>query len=1034
MSQLGAQYNTGANRAVGSVPIPDTGILSVAQAAASNMAAPFIGLAETARDSPVLSTLALSGNVGTLPALAIQGGAQQIPEGTTQELQEIARQQREDYLMAHPTGMGPWLAGATELGVNALPAAAGIPALAGSTEGLTAAQVAAKMGIAAIKRAPIGAAVGGAIGYGGSYGQSPEERLSAAGQGALVGTAFSALGPPERNAMDTVLERSPAGATSAADADAIAGEATARAQFLGAQVQADPAEAGSVALAPKEVTPVDNLADQANEIRRTFDSDQKLARWRGRTEENDLKDELPADLRQDMTFYYDGQGQVRNPYVPGDTPEALTARVTSNPRAMQILNDLNDHTEAAFARDKALGFSDDVGHQENYLRHVYENDEEATVPPVGSSADTGLMKPRDPDIPTLADAVDAGKIPQTTDFAELQRITKEDLAHTEALHRLMSSVSELPELPDGRPALMLSQTKPFDDYVGIGGRKNPADQYAEAVLRRALQGEEGAAPPYDPTAVTGESTPLIPQAQPTETTAPAGFNAVWAHPDVWDQLMPVLRENQVGAFGNAYDTMNAIAKQANFLGSAFHGVTLGQSLVRSMGLVRGLLTWARLGGGIPGFSQLMHSDYMTGALGDVMDNPMVERGIVHGLEVEPPQIDMEASKFHDAMQGIKNWATEDPGENAPLSDWLGQQADSPLLATMRRQVKAPIGALADALDGIQRLNTESLWENLHTPAKVIAFNSIFDRMLQARAGNLNSLTLLERARLMVPGAMDRFNSMSPTDIGRSTADFVNNQFGGQNWNLQGTRMLSDPRFQKTMRRLFQSPDWNISAFKATGGMFSGDPVMGAASLAAVRSTLAMYVAANLINEQTSGHSIWENPKGREGAIQIGTGADAYWVNFFKHEKEALEASGTLTPSQQKSWAMTPLTGGSWSDPASYAGFLGAPLQFAERKAASIPAGILGLFTGQTPSGFPTPLGKLNQAAQKQRVQPTTPQVLEAQAKQLASMFSPFSVNQMQAPTNIEAIERDLLTMMFQIEKAPRPPWPVAEVHLKENTQ
>jgi len=56
-------------------------------------------------------------------------------------------------------------------------------------------------------------------------------------------------------------------------------------------------------------------------------------------------------------------------------------------------------------------------------------------------------------------------------------------------------------------------------------------------------------------------------------------------------------------------------------------------------------------------------------------------------------------------------------------------------------------------------------------------------------------------------------------IKNKMADLVNNQFGGQNWEIQ--RMFNNPEYKNWLRRVIAYPDWTTSAIRQAAGAFSG---------------------------------------------------------------------------------------------------------------------------------------------------------------------------------------------------------------------
>jgi hypothetical protein len=329
--------------------------------------------------------------------------------------------------------------------------------------------------------------------------------------------------------------------------------------------------------------------------------------------------------------------------------------------------------------------------------------------------------------------------------------------------------------------------------------------------------------------------------------------------------------------------LSASVKRANFAFSLFHAYTLWESSVAIMpSLTREV---AEDGTGML-YNALGRQPRVTAALG--MNN-LKRRGWKDG-EVLSQLVSPET--FKEAVTMASYYGTK---LDAP-SDVGKHIFDQTLEKFVAKNPK--FKALLKGLEAQQWMDAR-LWERYHTPLKVVSFDTLFHQMKGLRDGTIKGI--LPGGLSKKFGARRSLKNMDDDEIGFAVASYVNDEFGGQAWELAVNnsleQMVSNPSVQKLLNGTFLSLDWNVSAFKAgmawtqmIPGTPISNPVRGMLGMRHWRNaSFGMLFYANMANKALSGHYMHENePSKRLFSIDSGARDDTgrpYYIEIGKQFKE-----------------------------------------------------------------------------------------------------------------------------------------------------
>lgn len=681
--------------------------------------------------------------------------------------------------------------------------------------------------------------------------------------------------------------------------------------------------------------PRSDLYRQTYQIRHDFVTEQNAAVRDSAVRSSALQAAIPSKAaREDMTAVFHGTG---NPLVKGDTPQAAAARLAASPYAADAqaaIDAWRQRSDELFKMAKDAG-AEDLGYFKDYLHMVYEppaGEAKGAGLRIGESATTSVERERL--FATPEEAMRQGYTPRSLDFSVLMHETERAHAHTRAILGLMDAIGEVNDLAQAR-ALRFGPVTPeaLPETLIIRAWRNPnraiyepipAGKYPileraapgrvdpEAVqMARKLQAEAGqanaavAAQRFQPTLPGLEDLGPRPVEAPGIPETPPN---IYVHRDLWRNLQPIMDHAETTGFDKAL----SVVKRVNFLGSLFHGASLTEAAMDTLGPARGLYEGARRGFGIPGVSQIAAR-----LGGGKVAEDAVQEAIRAGVNVEPPKLDMMKGTF----EGLLNqWESS-----------LQKGGGSPL---------APRNALAKTLSafrGTAAMYDTALWKNYHAPLKVTAYHILLDRVRNNPSAAV--------ARALESGALTQ------DELAQSVARHVNSAFGGQNWELLQNDLLSNPKALRWARRVMLSPDWNYSAIDTGLSPLSADPVRRQLGRTYYKNAAKLLIGWNMLNYGLSGHAMWDNEPGHKWDLETGLHDEKGRKLFYQVSKHAMETPDFFLGRDRASEHLLPIVG---SIP-----------HFMLRKANSPLVGAYTFMSGRSPTGFPGALERAQDEADRQ---------------------------------------------------------------------
>lgn len=640
-------------------------------------------------------------------------------------------------------------------------------------------------------------------------------------------------------------------------------------------------ESGFIKFRPDPLPPADAAAKEAAwQMRKEYAATERLGRYRAGARAEELQKLIPKETDEALTWMFHELG---DPRAYANRPAEVAARIAKKPGARrrvveQIFADPNAESalqEVASWREQTRQMWDDLsdmwdlGFVKNYMHMTYE-------PPKGIgpkdsfrrlSATPSMTRSRT--FMNPAEAMAAGYTPRTLRFSQLRAETEKVFAHAQAVRDLVDDLGKMPLLQDGRPPLVYATAgKQPQKYVHVpewawpvfdaAARRSTTSNRAlpEAVAHAgALQDESRRAAEtaagyfrYNP---EGHAVPSVleqPLLPGTEGLGPRTFRPprtpttpedLWVHPEIWKELRPVLDH----AEPLAIDKFIAITKRIKFLGSIFHPFELGLASAQSMGPVKGAKAWAQHGGGIPGIAQLAEKKQWA----TPFTREVEEKWVRAGLGIEAPSADMMTDAFSRAL--------------VDFEDVMKRFSGTPFARPAKGAELAGRGLRETAA-----YYDEAIW-GMHKKVKVAAAEQWESQIREALNGDRGAMGVANR--FLGKKTRERLAAMSEDEIREEISGAINNHFGGQVWELKRNALLSDPRFVKWARRIWISPDWNVSAVSSGLAPLSGDPVhriIGRTywtNIGALAAGFAMLNYALTAGSEKGPHFPWDNEEGHK---------------------------------------------------------------------------------------------------------------------------------------------------------------------------
>jgi hypothetical protein len=549
-------------------------------------------------------------------------------------------------------------------------------------------------------------------------------------------------------------------------------------------------------------------------------------------------DTIPdAGVRRDMIGLLEESG---NPWLgPEDTIDMVRARLDANPdaeliyeTAAKIRQRLDMFFEEAAELNLLIG-DRELNYVENYLQHLWAEPVEdvkkkfARTKRFQLSATGRFEKKRT--VATMQEGVhEAGLTPTTDDIARVLLLAEDNYARVVATKKMAQDLMDFGVSEEGQ---LLMQRIPADAPIPEG-----FSEFRSAFTDRIL-----------PDVLDGDSKVIMENKMLNE------FKNVLKQP------------HEPGNF----EKLSSIAKRSNFFFTLFHMYSLSESGMallptftgRNAGeaLLNGLTRAPRTVGEISGTAVLgSRSKWNQGeALAHLVSAPTyreaTELASFYGVRLGAPPVDVAKDAVSDIFDKTLRKIEAKAGRKT---------------AQAVRTATAPVRKMQGWLD-------VTLWERFHSPMKVVSFDMVYHNLKGIRDGTIKGFAPpgMNLSQKMLQG-------MDDDTLGRQVAGFINDEFGGQNWEQHVTGFMqhvSDPDNLRRLNGIFLSVDWNVSSLRASTAFLQAvpgpkhNPVRGLLGARHWRNAvMGWYMYANTLNKIFSGHGIADNEKGKD-MFHINTG-------------------------------------------------------------------------------------------------------------------------------------------------------------------
>ncbi len=364
-----------------------------------------------------------------------------------------------------------------------------------------------------------------------------------------------------------------------------------------------------------------------------------------------------------------------------------------------------------------------------------------------------------------------------------------------------------------------------------------------------------------------------------------GTGDLWVHNATVKRLQ--LAFNHVNPVGEL-DKYLAFFKVSHYYFSTFHAMVIADSNIAGMGL-NGLKSILGNSGGLPTLSEKLYGFRLPG----LQRNP--------AMQADPAESARLLEKLYKG-----NLTAEEMTARASLggtrlgasnTDVMREEADRVVEALKESfkkigkkgggKVGEKIGEfggrMLDDVRWVQQNYEVALWDRFHRNSKILNHNLALDHLLGVKYGRV-PISLSNRMPWKHPGLKrlyGQLKDMDETEISQAVGRWNNDNYGSQFLELSTAKFMkfmAKPEPARWARRIFESPDWNISAMRQHSAMFMAipwlgklhDPVKGYLGIQHSRNyAIAQLVTMNSLNKVLSGKWLWENPSGLKASVDLG---------------------------------------------------------------------------------------------------------------------------------------------------------------------
>lgn len=300
------------------------------------------------------------------------------------------------------------------------------------------------------------------------------------------------------------------------------------------------------------------------------------------------------------------------------------------------------------------------------------------------------------------------------------------------------------------------------------------------------------------------------------------------HPEIADLAQVVLDQPFSAPAINALEGINAFAKKSMLSLSLFHHIALTESAVAS-GIGKKA---AKLWNPVRVFKALRNKEY------DIFlpKNQAVTRdGLEHGLQLGAIP-DVQVGRVRAMLQNVEKRTSGIP----------------------------VLGKFTKALRGANDLWDSGLWDYYHNSLKMYAYEHFYNRSIKSALAKGQS-------------------NINTKQIKTEIAQFVNDTFGGQSWDL----LHVNPKYQQMAHWLMLAPDWTLSTLRqaaSVGGLGSTSAETAALRQAMgvsfwTKGAIYFWGGLNLLNYGITkkatgeGRFMWDNTPGHKTHLFVGHNED-----------------------------------------------------------------------------------------------------------------------------------------------------------------